>query len=744
MQQASENYKKSMKDLLRNRSFMKVTIGMINQDAQRTAYIPEQQACTYFSNITLPFDNYEVENLYATCEKNYCQLSKPLVFLPPPGEEVIYNAGIVSETFLGAVEIRFPQPVDVKGLTIDFGHVFPVEFTLASDHDSYVVTKNDKSNFVTEQIFREATFIRIQPIQMSNGTGRLRIQKMIMGIGIYFDNKDIISASKTEFISPVMESLPASDFDLTIENKNKRFDIENDVSSIHFLEPGQRIEVLYGYEPEYQKEIEWIPGGVWYLKEWEADDTEMNFTATDRFVNLEGIYYRGNYNQAGISLYDLAEDVLLDAGIDNRDFWIDSYLQTIKVKNPMPPISYKEALQMIANAGRCVLYQDKKGVIILKSSFIPEMEASSDYAEEFSRPEAVLSAEQKHQYASGSQDGMKADGSTYFLPVQAPYLNTGYISSQLADSNGDFKENPSIQLKMESVYKCFGLSLDFAKNPPESMKISAYYNNELQESSTFHAFKKNTIINHEFPEFDVLVIEFIKGTPNNRVVLNQIRLGDVTDYMLEYRNDLLRTPKGIQLPGVSALQVVKTQYGLSADDTKEIVKEKVIVQKNGDRFQLYFKDPSYQLGCNVNAAGNITVAIVESSAFYAVVEVSGITVKQEAEIVITGKQYTAARSYMERQIRRTGSLEVWENPLVESDEMAENLAEWIGDYLASDREYELEYRGEPRIEANDLLYLEAYQTKKNPLIRVYEHSLAFDEGVLSGEIKARRSIDGMG
>ena len=69
---------------------------------------------------------------------------------------------------------------------------------------------------------------------------------------------------------------------------------------------------------------------------------------------------------------------------------------------------------------------------------------------------------------------------------------------------------------------------------------------------------------------------------------------------------------------------------------------------------------------------------------------------------------------------------------------AANLADWIGDYMKSDREYDLSYRGEPRIDANDIAFLE---NKYVPdlLIRVTDHTLKFNGG-LSGTIKARRDM----
>ncbi len=73
-----------------------------------------------------------------------------------------------------------------------------------------------------------------------------------------------------------MEELPTIDFNLSVNNKDRAFDIENEESSVNFLEIGQNITVLYGQELE-DGSVEWLPGAKVQLKEWSADDEEMTF-----------------------------------------------------------------------------------------------------------------------------------------------------------------------------------------------------------------------------------------------------------------------------------------------------------------------------------------------------------------------------------------------------------------------------------------------------------------------------------
>lgn len=736
---ASQAYKEVMRNKYRDPlSYIRVTIGVINQEAQSSAYVPHPENYTYYSNLKWPLDNYQVQELYATCDQDYTAVDGSMYFLPRAREDVVLNQGIVSEDLPGSIEIQFPIRYDIKGLTVEFGRAYPVDFRIESDNKTVEIAGNATGHFVTEEIFEGATFLRFVPASMANGQSRFRIHQLTTGIGIYFDNRKILSATKKEHISPIMEELPTLDFDMTIENKDRAYDVENEESTVNFLEAGQEVKVLYGQELD-NGTVEWLPGATVYLREWSADDEEMSFTATDRFESMDGTYYKGEYRSEGISLYDLAVDVLKDAGVDSRTYWLDNYLKDVSVCNPMPVVSHKEALQLIANAGRCILYQDRSGNIFMKSSFVPDMEAASDNEVYFSHAGAVLDKKAKQSYAMTARDYTDVQPTQYFLPRQETgkaYLNTGYISEAVAGADGTFAVNPAVEISLEARYKCFGLTLKFGRNNPDTVIFHASLAGEPREDYMVSGLTAMTVISHEFPEFDRLVLEFTKGCPYNRVILNNIIFGDSTDYMLEYGHELTKTPKGTQLPKVGELQVVRTFYSQGVE-AKELAKETVTVSAADNRYTIYFSAPSYDLSCTITEpqAGQ-TAVIVDSSNYYATVELTGVT--GACEVLITGREYIVTQARVSRRLNPTGRLEQWENPLVSDVVHAADLADWVGDYMRADREYDLQYRGEPRIDANDIAFLE---NKYVPglLLRVYDHTLKFN-GALSGTIKARREI----
>lgn len=777
MQACSQAYKSLMKEKWRNgQSHLRVTLGVVNQEAQATAYVPSAVNYTYYSNLRMPLEDYQVQELYAACDQDYTVADGSMYFLPRSRDDVVLNQGIVTERLMGDIKIRFPIPYSIMGLTVDFGRAYPADFRIESDNNAVAVAGNAAGHFVTEEIFADATFLRFVPLRMVNGQGRLRIHRLTVGVGLSFSSRQILSATKKERISPIMEDLPAIDFELAISNKDRAFDIENGESSVNFLEIGQEVKILYGQELA-DGTVEWMPGATVYLREWSADDEEMSFTASDRFYGMDGTYYRGQYHAGGISLYDLAADVMEDAGVDSRTYWLDNYLKDVRVCNPMPAVTHKEALQLIANAGRCLLYQDRDGNIFIRSSFLPDMEASSDDEAYFSHAGRVLDGTPKDSYALAGRDEADVAPTQYFLPRRAEgaaFLNTGYISEAAAGLSGLFEVSPMVEIQAEAAFKCFGLTLEFGRHYPAEMVIHTYRDGQLKEDYEVAGLMEVTVLQHEFPEFDRMVLEFTRhnappdldgdytfwtdydgaclldedgvglvaeGEPipqmsDNRVTVNNIIFGDSTDYRMEYGCELTKTPKGTQMGKVRELQVTRTVYA-EGMERKVLVKETVSALEADSRHTFYLTTPAHGYeAAIVDAMEGQGIRIVEGSAYCVTVELSGVP--GTAEVEVSGYEYIMTPALVSHRLNPAGSLETWENPLVSDAVHAAELAGWVGDHMRADREYELAYRGEPRIDANDTVFLENKYVPSLP-VRVFEHTLRFN-GALSGTIKARRDM----
>ena len=713
MLQVTSAYKEEMKKPLRGHTLMRVNIGVINQEAQGSAKVSSETA--YFSNLTKPLNNYVVDALYATAEQNYSTVDGRMYFLPREKADCVLNQGIVSKEIKGIIDFIFPVPVDLRGVTIDFGKAYPEEFTIVTDQSLKDVTGNTKSKYVCDEVFKGTTTLSIIPNKMVNGHGRLHIHEIIMGIGIYFNERNILSASKKEHISPIMEALPTIDFRLSVNNKDRAYDIENEKSTVNFLELGQKVQAFLGQE--VADRIEWLQVGTLKLKEWSADDDKMSFTAIDFLSGLIGKYRKGKYYPQGISIYDLCLDVLTDAGVDPREFYIDEYLKAVQIKNPIPAVSHREALQLLSNAGRCILYQDEKGKIVIHSSFVPRMTSTVANEPYFSNGTKILENLPIKEYSLTNGNYSRVDGTTLFLP-RSGKADVGYID-----------DNMFLSITSEAAFACFGMQLQFGRTYPSNIVIDTSLNGKTVEELSYTVDREDLIISHEFAPFDEMTIyEDAPSKTGGRAVLNKVSFGNVTDYELSYGKELTKTPLGTQLQSVKTLELTRTEYLDSTEGEKELAK--VECTKPGE-YLAEFSNPSY--GCTVQASSG-TVSVLEAGAYFLRFSYSG----SGGEVKVNGKEYLVKTYTMEKELNPTGKREKWKNPLISDTALATDVLDWVGNYLKADREYSLTYRGEPRLMANDLLYLENKYVDKL-MLRVYDHTLNYN-GALSGSIKARREV----
>lgn len=743
MQFTSKEFDQSIRKPIRNRGYIKVSIGVVNSNAQNNAAV-ENTSVTYFSDIKKPFDGYNVTKIYATAEQDFTRLDGSMYFLPEKNSGMsYYNNGIVTSSLLGSIQIGFGSIIglDIKGLTIDFGECYPTKFTIESNSGTKTYD-NESRLFVTEDSFDGTSYFIITPIEMVNGQNRLRIYQFTCGIANVFSNEKVISCSTKEYVSSISETIPSMDTTLVIDNQDLYYSADNPESAIAYMEVGQEVKVTFGYDVTGDGDIEWLNETTTYLNSWRADDTEAEFSSTDRFYQLNDTYYGGVYRSQGISLYDLAIDVLNNAGIkDTREYAIDSYLKKIKVYNPMPVVSHAEALQIIANAGRCVLYEDRSNRIHMKSSFVPDMAATSDDKTDYSHMENLLKDTEKKAYAVASNDFSKLDGSLFFIPGNSSdyFGDTGYVSNSVSDSDGVFESNPKITITLESGFVAYGLKINFRNTAPKQFQIVTFYENTKVQEITIDDPDLNYITDERFENFDKMEVIFTKGYPNSRVFVDNILVGDVTNYVIE-RNDLMTSPTGERQQKIKDIVVARTTYRNSTEGLKELTSEEISVNdlSANNEYTVYFSIASYGFTPKIKDNANISVSVISSSNFYMHLRFSGITNETKINLSVEGYEYIADESYYRKRHNVNGKEISWSNPLISTVEQAKDLEEWLASYYLGDVDYDIDWRGDPRTEANDLFYLEL-KNRDRALIRSYENELDFN-GAWSGRMSARKVV----
>lgn len=737
---ASKAYRQQIEKVpFRNRSYMLVSIGVINQLAQANAVVTS--GTSYLSNNSLLFESELPQFRYATYEQNWWRADGKMLFAQPEGSaDYIYNQGAISRLTVGSntgwMQIGFNTSYSIKGLTITFApNAYPTAFSITNGTVTYSYT-NTGVFFTTSDIFDNSTYIKITPTAMSGGAQRLHIEQMYMGIGLSFANNDIISVEKTESVSPITESLPELNLSVTIQNYDGLWDVNNTSSSINYLESGQEVFIQYGYELD-DGSIYWMDGGVCYLTEWSANSQEMSFEATDILASLTDKYYGGVVSTNGTSAYNLAVAVLTDAGLDSDRYELDSYLRNVTIYNPIPAVTHAEALQLIANAARARLRTDRNdGHIIMEFAaeleINPErMSITSNGATPFSNLPSVIEGQVQQDYAMYTKNYWTANGAMLFLPQSGGnYQIAGYSSSLLSNgSTGTFSTNPKVTVTLEASYTFYAVTLTFSANPPSSLIIHSYLGNSLVESyQVTEGIELETVIEHDFPEMDKLVIEFVKAPVNNRIYLSNIQFGEQTNFSFSKQNTTAY-PIGTRDEKTKDLQVIKTIYS-NGTEMQQIISDTINLT-GVNSYTFYLSQASH--GYIVTLDGTTRLTVTASSAFYVTVNTSSYSGTHE--IAVNGYTYNVTQTIYTRNLNTTGIVQQWENPLISENGIASLVAEWIGNYLTNNAKYDVEYRGEPRLDAGDLAYLENDYVD-GLMVRIENHGISFN-GALHGSATCR-------
>lgn len=416
MQQVSDAYKESMKSTLREQAYIRVSFGLFNQDAQANSTVSDGDYA-YFSNADNLFVNHSYEPTYATLEENFMRVDGSMRFL---SANSAYDSCLVSEKLVSeapcAVVIQMNSGViDFKGMTIDFGDNYPVDFDVKTDSGQTLeIRGNSDSQWITDEAFLGATTVTMTFTAMKNLKSRLRIYSIMFGFGMKFDNTTIISANQSSYTSLISEALPQIDFSVQLENYNHAFNLDNPTSVINYLESGQPVKVEYGYKSPGANEIEWIPGGVFECAEWEANDTSATIKCQDTLRNLAGDYYKGKAPDVdwGESLYSMANDVLQFAGVDEYD--IDYSLKDMRSNLPVPRVSCREALQIIANAAHSIIEYDRNGQIKIRPLSNDVIDFTMEKADMLSSPKTVKQEQIKDLYVSWFTYGYEETDSVLF------------------------------------------------------------------------------------------------------------------------------------------------------------------------------------------------------------------------------------------------------------------------------------------------------------------------------------------
>lgn len=250
---------------------------------------------------------------------------------------------------------------------------YPVNFTikLFNENDEIVytetVTNNTKVDWnkeieqVNEIVKME---IEIQKWNMANRT--IKIMEVFSSIQEIYEGEDIISINLIEEREVSQGSLPvgnisSNEIEIVLNNVERKFDTGNKSSDLYgLIKPNRKIRAWIGTKDEL------VPLGLFWTKDWDVpeDGIVAKTKGRDRLDRLRDTEYSNSTVQTNKNMYELAEMVLIDAGLKESQYWIDEELKDFTVQYAyFKPVSHREALRQIATACLGQVYCDREGTI---------------------------------------------------------------------------------------------------------------------------------------------------------------------------------------------------------------------------------------------------------------------------------------------------------------------------------------------------------------------------------------------
>ena len=384
MYPVTAKWKEETEQTLRNPSYVRIVFGVTDPDAPGLS--------TQTDNGHLPYSDVDSVDVGTTAPSTYQTLERNRFILDgknplPPESNPIYQgyAGLTISGDAGTyttkplVKISFGDYVQFPGLTFQFDDSmgdYPNSFRILAKKDSVSVFDKTYSPDTTywemaDQIplCNELSFYWLN----SNiPHRRARLLSLVYGLVSRLGSDDIASCSSTKEIDLLSSKIPKQEFEFTLIDTQRRYDPENPSGLWEYLESRQPVNYQYGYELS-DGSIEWIPWGLSYSTgDFDVSKSgivaEVSIKCVGLADHLTMTYDEGVYSAAGRSLFDLATDVMKFAGFENT-IELDNALKTIYTHNPLPSSKVNECLQLIANAGRCVMSHSRGGYIqILRES----------------------------------------------------------------------------------------------------------------------------------------------------------------------------------------------------------------------------------------------------------------------------------------------------------------------------------------------------------------------------------------
>lgn len=746
MKVVSDAYKESMKGMLRNRSYVRVTFGNVDPTAADDgAWVSNGElAFSEVATLDYPFD-YQAS--YAALELNLWVLDGNTQVAPVSDFEDGFISNKVSdengEFTSPAVLVReFSEPHTFPGLSLTFDTRHK-DYPLSVTVDFYLNGSVVESKTVAVQgtsVVVDTTAEEVDKLTVTFGDGlpyrRPRLERTVYGVEKIFENDDIVSTRQSHDVDPLSRRLPLETMQFVVLDYEHNYDPDNPSGVYAFIEQNSPVTIQYGYELPNGK-VEWLKADSYLLDgKPSVKNNQATFNATGLIGSLNNTFYKSKVGTK--SFYDMAEEVLQDAGLtptaSGDDPWeIDEALQDMYTTAVLPIDTHMNCLQRIAHACRCRLYTDDDNIIHLKPFGVT---IRGIYRGEWE--------DNGHEWYSEYEtlDGGNPIDNTYItlelnrwvlsgenqvvIPTDTP-SGRGFVSSLKMDADGTCTTPPTLVKTFEVAHDLPVLALRFDGDYPTAVQAKFYNENTLLDTQTVTDISSPElfIYTNDVTDCTKFEVSMLSGLPYYRFRVGKIFYRE-TDFTLDFTTIAENSQSISKIDQLKAVTVAK--YSYSAESEAQTLFEGMTTE---DQLHVEFS----------GLAENVEITITDGTLLTS--EVYGraadlVLSSGTKSVLITGQTLSENSVVISYPVATDGEIDKEENSLITNDEMCAALADHVIKYLQMRNTYDADYRGNPEIEVGDIIGLQTlYTNEMDALVLVDEISF---NGALSGKMKVKGLI----
>ena len=749
MKSVSNAYKASMKAMLRNRSYVRITFGNVDTTAATDGEWESNGAASISEFETVDYA-YQYGDTYVSLELNRWALDGKSL-LVPTGEDV--QDGFIS-SLMSDAEGNFTTPPVITrefslkhifpGLTLTFDtrqQEWPLEVTadfylndavIDTQTVSITSVQTTISTTVTEVDKVTITFDRCLPYR------RPRLENVLYGLNVQFVNKDIVSTQQKHDVDPLSRRLPTETMQFTILDYEHKYDPDNPAGIYAYVDKNSPIEIQFGYElPDGS--VEWLKPDNYVLNaKPSAQNNQATFNGTGLIGSLTGTFYKSKLGSK--SLYDMAQEVLLDAGLtlteQGENPWeIDNALKNMFTTAALPIDTHMNCLQLIAHAACCRLYTDDDNIIHIRPFGVTVIgiyngvwaDNGHVWFSEWDTIDKGNTAE--NTYVTFELNRWTLGGDNQIILPDSNAGQRGYISEAMTGADGSFT-NPPVFTKTFDVphdLPVLAIRFDTVLNEfPSAVQVKYYHDDTLLDTQTAAIDSVEVYVSSNLAiECTKIEVTMIGNLPYRRGRVTKVYYRE-TDFTLDFTSIGENSQKISKIDELKSVSVARYSYTASNDAS-------TLFEGTTTETELHVEFSGLAQDVQISVSGGTLV----SSNIYA--RAADLVLSSGTKTVtITGKTLTENSVVVSYPVAQSGEIDKEENPLITNDTMCQALANHVKSYLQMRNTYEANYRGNPEMEVGDIIGLQTlYTDEMDALILVDE--ITFD-GSLSGKMTVKGLI----